>query len=305
MNRRIFLKQAGISSLILSTSAHELWALTGEPDIVQLTILHTNDVHSRIEAFPMDGSKNQGLGGTAKRASLIKKIRKEQKNVILLDAGDIFQGTPYFNFYLGEVEMKVMSAMGYDAGTIGNHDFDAGVEGLVRQLPHAEFPLLIANYNLTDSLLNGKTKEYKIFVKSGIRIGVFGVGIDVKGLVPKELCEGVVYQDPVQKAQQMATFLKNDEKCDYVICLSHLGYKYNENKVSDTVMAAETSDIDLIIGGHTHTFLNEPVAAANKSGKVVHITQVGWAGIMLGRIDVFFERNRKGKCITCKNLVVS
>ncbi|MBK6566519.1 MAG: metallophosphatase [Saprospiraceae bacterium] len=305
MNRRIFLKQAGISSLILSTSAHELWALTGEPDIVQLTILHTNDVHSRIEAFPMDGSKNQGLGGTAKRASLIKKIRKEQKNVILLDAGDIFQGTPYFNFYLGEVEMKVMSAMGYDAGTIGNHDFDAGVEGLVRQLPHAEFPLLIANYNLTDSLLNGKTKEYKIFVKSGIRIGVFGVGIDVKGLVPKELCEGVVYQDPVQKAQQMATFLKNDEKCDYVICLSHLGYKYNENKVSDTVMAAETSDIDLIIGGHTHTFLNEPVAAANKSGKVVHITQVGWAGIILGRIDVFFERNRKGKCITCKNLVVS
>ncbi|MBK6362926.1 MAG: metallophosphatase [Saprospiraceae bacterium] len=305
MNRRIFLKQAGISSLILSTSAHELWALTGEPDIVQLTILHTNDVHSRIEAFPMDGSKNQGLGGTAKRASLIKKIRKEQKNVILLDAGDIFQGTPYFNFYLGEVEMKVMSAMGYDAGTIGNHDFDAGVEGLVRQLPHAEFPLLIANYNLSDSLLNGKTKEYKIFVKSGIRIGVFGVGIDVKGLVPKELCEGVVYQDPVQKAQQMATFLKNDEKCDYVICLSHLGYKYNENKVSDTVMAAETSDIDLIIGGHTHTFLNEPVAAANKSGKVVHITQVGWAGIILGRIDVFFERNRKGKCITCKNLVVS
>ncbi|MBK6783556.1 MAG: metallophosphatase [Saprospiraceae bacterium] len=305
MNRRIFLKQAGISSLILSTSAHELWALTGEPDIVQLTILHTNDVHSRIEAFPMDGSKNQGLGGTAKRASLIKKIRKEQKNVILLDAGDIFQGTPYFNFYLGEVEMKVMSAMGYDAGTIGNHDFDAGVEGLVRQLPHAEFPLLIANYNLTDSLLNGKTKEYKIFVKSGIRIGVFGIGIDTKGLVPKELCEGVVYQDPVQKAQQMATFLKNDEKCDYVICLSHLGYKYNENKVSDTVMAAETSDIDLIIGGHTHTFLNEPVAAANKSGKVVHITQVGWAGIILGRIDVFFERNRKGKCITCKNLVVS
>ena len=159
MNRRIFLKQAGISSLILSTSAHELWALTGEPDIVQLTILHTNDVHSRIEAFPMDGSKNQGLGGTAKRASLIKKIRKEQKNVILLDAGDIFQGTPYFNFYLGEVEMKGMSAMGYDAGTIGNHDFDAGVEGLVRQLPHAEFPLLISNYNLSDSLLNGKTKE--------------------------------------------------------------------------------------------------------------------------------------------------
>jgi 5'-nucleotidase len=304
MNRRIFLKQAGISSLILSTSAHELWALAGEPDIVQLTILHTNDVHSRIEAFPMDGSKNQGLGGAAKRASLIKKIRKEQKNVLLLDAGDIFQGTPYFNFYLGEVEMKVMSAMGYDAGTIGNHDFDAGVEGLVRQLPNADFPLLISNYNLTDSLLNGKTKEYTIFVKSGIRIGVFGVGIDVKGLVPKELCEGVLYEDPIQKAQQMATFLKNEEKCDYVICLSHLGYKYNENKVSDTVMAAETSDIDLIIGGHTHTFLNEPVAASNKIGKVVHITQVGWAGIVLGRIDVFFERNRKGKCITCKNLVV-
>lgn len=305
MNRRIFIQQAGISSLLLSSGAHELYALVGKPEIVQLTILHTNDVHSRVEPFPMDGSRNQGLGGAAKRATLIKKVREEQKNVLLLDAGDIFQGTPYFNFYNGELEMKLMSAMGYDAATIGNHDFDAGVEGLVKQLPHANFPLIVSNYDMKDTLLKGRTKEYKIFEKSGIRIGVFGLGIELEGLVPKALYQDIVYLDPIEKAKQVSQLLKNEEKCDFVICLSHLGYKYNENKVSDTILAAETSDIDLIIGGHTHSFLNEPIKAANKTGKPVFIAQVGWAGIILGRIDVFFERNRKGSCITCKNMVVS
>lgn len=304
MQRRTFLRQAGITGLVLAGGAHELLAFGAKPDLVKLTILHTNDVHSRIEPFPMDGSRNQGLGGAAKRATLIKKIREQEKNVLLLDAGDIFQGTPYFNFFLGELEMKLMTAMGYDAATIGNHDFDAGIEGLVRQMPHAKFPFLNANYDMKDTLLKGRTKEYEVFEKSGIRIGVFGIGIELQGLVPKDLYQDIVYMDPVSNAQRVATFLKNEQKCDFVICLSHLGYKYKENKISDTVLAAETTDIDLIIGGHTHTFLNEAVQEKNKNGKPVVIAQAGWAGILLGRIDVVFERNRGGKCITCKNMYV-
>ncbi|MFZ1704278.1 MAG: metallophosphoesterase [Saprospiraceae bacterium] len=304
MNRRIFIKQTGLASLLISTGAYELYAFAGKPEIVQLTILHTNDVHSRVEPFPMDGSRNQGLGGAAKRATLIKKIRKEQKNVLLLDAGDIFQGTPYFNFYGGEIEMKLMSSMGYDASTLGNHDFDNGLEGLVKQLPHATFPLLNANYNMKDSLLNGQTQEFKIFHKSGIKIGVFGIGIELEGLVPKAMYQDIEYQDPVQHAQRVATHLKEEEKCDYIICLSHLGYKYDGSKISDTSLAGATKNIDLIIGGHTHTFLNEPTKTTNMDGAPVFISQVGWAGIVLGRIDVFFERNRKGHCVTCKNLTV-
>jgi 5'-nucleotidase len=304
INRRTFIRQAGLSATFLTSGGMDLLALAGQPEMVKITILHTNDVHSRVDPFPMDGSRNQGLGGAAKRATLIKKIREQEKNVLLLDAGDIFQGTPYFNFYQGEVEMKLMTAMGYDAATLGNHDFDAGIEGLVRQMPHADFSFLNANYDVKNTLLNGKIKEYQIFTKSGIRIGVFGLGIDPDGLIPKALCQDVVYLDPVKKAEEIANRLKNEEKCDFVICLSHLGYKYNENKVSDTILAAETTGIDLIIGGHTHTFLNEPVQAKNKSGKPVAITQVGWAGIILGRVDVLFERNRKGKCMTCNNIYV-
>jgi 5'-nucleotidase len=304
MNRRKFIKNAGLTSMVVSSGMVELLALANKPEIVKLTILHTNDVHSRIEPFPMDGSRNQGLGGAAKRASLIKKIRAQEKNVLLLDAGDIFQGTPYFNFYHGELEMKLMSAMGYDAATLGNHDFDAGIEGFVRQMPHANFPFLNANYDMKDTLLHGKTKEYKVFHKSGIKVGVFGIGIELNGLVPKDLYQDIVYLDPVQNAQRVANVLKSEERCDFVICLSHLGYKYNENKVSDTILAAETTGIDLIIGGHTHTFLNEPVQVKNKEGKPLSITQVGWAGIILGRVDVLFERSRKNTCLTCNNLYV-
>jgi 5'-nucleotidase len=224
----------------------------------------------------------------------------------LLDAGDIFQGTPYFNFFGGELEMKLMTEMGYDAATIGNHDFDGGIDGLDRQLVYANFPLLVSNYNFDNTLLNGKTKEYKIFKKGGLKIGVFGVGIELEGLVPKSLYKETIYNDPLNAAQKWATMLKQDENCDYVICLSHLGYKYgpNENKISDRILAENSTNIDLIIGGHTHTFLKEPERLKNKDGNPVLVNQVGWAGIVLGRLDVYFERNKKGTCVTCKNLLV-
>lgn len=306
MDRRTFLRNTTYSGLILTTGAYPLLASADAPEITRLTILHTNDVHSRVEPFPMDGGKNEGLGGVAKRATLIKRIRAEQKNVLLLDAGDIFQGTPYFNFFGGEVEMKLMSEMGYDAATIGNHDFDGGIDGLERQLINANFPLLITNYNFDNTVLKDKTKKYKIFNKGGLKIGVFGIGIELNGLVPPSLYKDTVWSDPLVEAEKWGTYLRQEEKCDFVICLSHLGYKYgpDENKVSDRIIAENTTDIDLIIGGHTHTFLKEPERLKNKVGKPVLINQVGWAGIILGRLDVFFERNKKGTCITCKNLLV-
>jgi len=291
-DRRDFLKWGGAAAGLLAlTSPFEAFA---KDELVQLTILHTNDVHSRIEPFPMDGSRNQGLGGVARRASLIKKIRAEQKNVLLLDAGDIFQGTPYFNLFGGELEMKLMSDMGYDASTMGNHDFDNGIAGFVKQLPHAKFPFLVSNYDFANTELKGRTLPYKIFKKQGIKIGVFGLGLELAGMVDKKNYGDIVYQDPIAKGNEMASLLKNDHHCDLVICLSHLGYKYKEQKVSDQILAASTKNIDLIIGGHTHTFMKAPEDVKNLDGKVTTINQVGFAGINLGRLDYFFHKD-KGK----------
>ncbi len=305
MNRRNFIHTFGSGALLAGAGSFPLQALAAEPEILKLTILHTNDVHSRIEPFPMDGSRLQGLGGAARRATLIKQFRQEQEHVLLLDAGDIFQGTPYFNVYGGELEMKLMTQMGYDAATIGNHDFDAGIEGLEKQLPNADFPLINCNYDFSNTVLNEKVKPYQIFKKDHVKIGVLGIGIELNGLVPKALYKETQYLDPIANANKYAAILKNDKKCDFVICLSHLGYKYQDDKVSDIVLAKNSRDIDLIIGGHTHTFLDAPVVETNLQGKQVLINQVGWAGIVLGRLDVFFERNKKGKCVSCQNVLVN
>jgi len=232
------------------------------------------------------------LGGVAARAELINKIRQEQEHVLLLDAGDIFQGTPYFNIYKGEPEIKAMSAMNYDACTIGNHDFDAGMENLATQLTrHATFPMLVSNYDFAGTPMENKTMPYKIFKKGKIKIGVFGVSIEGKGLIPDTLFGATKYLDPLQKANEMAEKLKKDESCDMVICLSHLGYQHKEsNKVSDEILAKETRDIDLIIGGHTHTFFDNPITYKNKKGDDIVVNQVGWAGIVLGRLDIEFTR---------------
>lgn len=290
IDRRGFLQKSAASAALLALAAAPFDSF-GKDSTVQLTILHTNDVHSRIEPFPMDGSRNQGLGGVARRAALVKKIRAEQKNVLLLDAGDIFQGTPYFNLYGGEVEMTVMSEMGYDAATMGNHDFDNGLAGFAKQLPHATFPFLVSNYNFDNTELKGKTQPFKIFKKQGVKIGVFGLGIELFGIVNKKNYGDTVYLDPVAKANEMASQLKNEHHCDLVICLSHLGYKYKEDKVSDQILAKSTRNIDLIIGGHTHTFMKVPEDIMNLDGKITTVNQVGFAGINLGRLDYFFNRD--------------
>lgn len=288
-NRRDFLRYLfGASFMLTGLDALPREQLS-KKGIRKLTILYTNDQHSRIEPFPLNDPKYPNQGGFARRAALIKKIRSEEKNILLLDAGDIFQGTPYFNYYSGELEYKLMTQMGYDATTLGNHDFDLGIESIVKQMPHAGFAFVNANYNFKDTLLNGKIKPYKIFYKDGIKIGVFGLGIELAGLVDKKNYSDTKYLDPIEEAKKISTVLKKEEKCDYVICLSHLGYSYPVKKVSDMDLSAQTSHIDLIIGGHTHTFLDEPKQLINADKKPVFVTQVGWAGIWLGRLDVYFS----------------
>jgi 5'-nucleotidase len=297
LNRREFLRRTILGSgAIIAFSALPKDVLAAlNDDFIKLTILHTNDVHSRIEPFPDNDPKYPGLGGFARRAALIKQIRSEEKNVLLFDAGDIWQGTPYFNMYKGELEFKLMSEMKYDAATIGNHDLDNGIEGLVKQLPHAYFPFINCNYDFSDTAMNGKTIPYKIFNKEDLKIGVFGLGIELKGLVDKKNYGNTIYLDPVKKAAEMAHLLKKDINCDLVICLSHLGDRYEDKKVSDAVIARQSKNIDLFISGHTHRFMDKPLSIMNSDGKEVLIVQAGFGGIRLGRMDYFFSRNKNKK----------
>ena len=289
MKRRTFLKQTAAVGALAGVGSFGLYSFSPEEKRKHITILHTNDVHSHIEPFEPTDARFPNQGGVARRYTLINNIRKENPNTLLLDAGDIFQGTPYFNFYGGELEFKLMSKIGYDAATIGNHDFDNGIDGLYAQLPHAEFNFLSANYDFSNTILDGHTQPYKVFIKDGIRIGVFGLGIELDGLVNKNLYKETVYLDPVETAQEITGKLKNEERCDLVICLSHLGYHYRNDKISDLKLASLTKNIDLIIGGHTHSFLDKPTVQKNSEGKNMLINQVGWAGLRLGRIDFYLD----------------
>lgn len=255
-----------------------------------VTILHTNDVHSHIDPFPDSHSQFPAMGGVARRATLVEQIRKENPNTLLLDAGDIFQGTPYFNFYGGELEFKLMSMMHYDAATIGNHEFDNGIGGLLAQMPHAGFELLNANYDFSNTVMDGHVKPYSTYILDGIKVGVYGLGIKLEGLVTKELYQETVYLDPLEIALDMERKLKEEENCHVIVCLSHLGHAYREpNRPSDTSLAKATNYTDLIIGGHTHTFLEKPDVLYNKRERPVLINQVGCYGINLGRIDFYLD----------------
>jgi 5'-nucleotidase len=295
MNRRSFLKYTAIGSGMLAMQGSGLFANPAEgsnSDSTKLTILYTNDVHSRIDPFPDNHPKLGGLGGFARRSQLIKRVREEGNQVLLLDAGDIFQGTPYFNFYGGELEYKLMTDMGYDATTLGNHDFDNGIDGIVKQLPNAGFAFISTNYNCDDTPLSKVVLPYKIYQKGKLKVGIYGLGIDPAGLIDKKLFGGVRYMDPLAESLKIEKFLKLDKKCDLVICLSHLGHSYKENKISDLTLAPQLFYTDLIIGGHTHTFLDHPVELLTQKMTKILVTQVGWAGVILGRIDYVYNTGK-------------
>lgn len=294
MKRRNFIQKASAGTALVTLGSLGLQSFTSASKSTKITILHTNDVHSHIDTFGPEDGRNANKGGVARRASLVESIRNENPNTLLLDAGDIFQGTPYFNYYGGELEFKLMSKLKYDAATIGNHDFDNGIDGLYAQLPHAKFQFITANYDFSNTIMDTHTKPYKVFIKDGIKIGVYGLGVKLEGLVDPNMFKETKYLDPIEISQDMVRILKTEEDCDLVICLSHLGYYYknNPNRISDLNLAKATKDIDLIIGGHTHTFLPKPTIVKNIEGKNVLVNQVGCYGINLGRIDFYFDTDK-------------
>lgn len=304
MKRRDFIQKTVTTTALLSVGGFTLSSFSNL-ETKKLTILHTNDTHSHIDPFESTHSKYPGMGGVSKRAKVIEQIRAEEKNVLLLDAGDIFQGTPYFNYYGGELEFKLMSMLQYDVATMGNHDFDNGIDGFYAQLPHAKFDFVSANYDFKNTILHDIVKPYKIIIKDGIKIGIFGLGVELAGLVDKKLYKETVYNNPIEVATDIVKNLKEVEKCDVVICLSHLGYQYKNEpeKVSDLVLAQKTKNIDLIIGGHTHTFLDKPTLVKNLDDKDVIVNQVGCYGINLGRIDFYFTNEKKSNAVN-RNIII-
>ncbi|WP_299104563.1 metallophosphatase [uncultured Tenacibaculum sp.] len=289
MKRRNFIKQIGGASVLVAAGL-TLPSFIGN-NRRHITILHTNDTHSHIEPFDENHNRYANKGGVARRASLIDQIRRENPNTLLLDAGDIFQGTPYFNFFGGALEFKLMSMLKYDVATIGNHDFDNSIDGLYKQLPNAKFDFVSANYDFKNTVLDTHVKPYKIIVKDGVKIGIFGLGVELEGLVSKKMYKETAYLDPIEITQDITTELKDTQKCDLIICLSHLGYYYKNNpdKISDLNLAKATKNIDLIIGGHTHTFLPKPTIVKNIEGKNMLVNQVGAYGVNIGRVDFYFD----------------
>lgn len=283
---------------IIQTSAATAITLTGfglssfsSKKTKRITILHTNDTHSHLDTFPQTDAKFPNQGGAAKRATVFNKVKSENPHTLILDAGDMFQGTPYFNYYGGELEIKVMNMLQYDAGTLGNHEFDNGINSLAEQIQKAKFDIINANYDFKNTLMDGLSKPYKVFIKDGIKIGVFGLGIKLEGLVNKSEYGETIWNNPIEIAQDVTRILKEELKCDLIICLSHLGYKFGSNSqmISDLDLAAKTKNIDLIIGGHTHTFLEKPTIVLNAEQKEVIVNQVGCYGVRVGQIDFYFD----------------
>ena len=293
-NRRAFLKQVviGGSALSMGLFPKELFA-SGE--LLKLSVIHTNDMHCHFEPFPDSDAEYPGRGGLVRLASIVDKFRKENPNMLLLDAGDMFQGTPYFNYFKGDLIVKVMSRMGYDAGTLGNHEFDNGLGDILSALQFANFPIVTSNYDFSDTILAGKTKAYYTLKKAGLKVGIYGLGIEMEGLVSRSNYGKARYLDPLETALKMERKLKLEHNCDLVICLSHLGFSYEQSKISDTKLAPQTRFTDLFVGGHTHTFLEKPSVLKNADGNPVLVNQAGWAALEVGKIDFIFDRSGKLK----------
>lgn len=256
----------------------------GQKNIV---ILHTNDTHSRIEPISETDKTAPDKGGVERRAVFLDQVRKENKNVLLFDAGDFLQGTPYFNMFKGEVEVEAMNLLKYDAVTLGNHEFDYGMDVLESVAKSAKFPLISSNYDFSQTPLANLVRPYIIFNKDGVRIGVMAINIRPNGLIASANYNGMKYLDPVTTANNIAQQLKTQYKCDLVVCLSHLGY------TDDVNLARKTRNIDIIIGGHSHTYLKEPDVEKNLDNKNVLIHQTAGRGVFVGRIEVELEKIKK------------
>jgi 5'-nucleotidase len=309
ITRRGFLKASLAGGMVVTfpRSASQLlasptWSAISTPLLeiapgeTLVTILHTNDTHSQIDPLPANDKQYPDKGGVARRATLVRRVRKENPNTLLIDAGDVFQGTPYFNFYKGEVEYKAMSLIGYDVVTLGNHDFDNGVAALAAAMRFANFEFVSSNYDVEGTPIESRVKRYVVRVVGGVRVGLFGLGISPANLITPVNFKGVKYRDPVKAAREMVATLRGKERCTLVVCMSHLGYYQNprEDEIGDTQVASQVDGIDFIASGHTHTFMKQPVITKTPSGGNTIIFQVGRSGIYVGRVDL---KVRAGKVI--------
>ncbi|HYK19271.1 MAG TPA: metallophosphatase [Pyrinomonadaceae bacterium] len=288
INRRTFLATSAVFGATAIGFPRDLLKPSAAETVI--TILHTNDTHSQIDPLPPN-DKYAGKGGVARRATLVKRVRKENPNTLLIDAGDVLQGTPYFNFYKGEVEYKAMSAIGYDAGTLGNHEFDNGVEGLAAALKFANFDIVSANYDVKGTALEGRVKRYVVKTVAGIRVGLFGLGISPVALITPANFKGITYLDPVLTARDVIKKLREEERCTLVVAMSHLGY-HEDAKSGDSFVASQVDGIDFIASGHTHLFMDQPVTQTQPCGAKTLIFQVGKSGIYVGRIDFTFRTGK-------------
>lgn len=256
-----------------------------------IVILQTNDTHSQIYPFSknLSDKKKADRGGYLRRAVLIDEQRKQNPDLLLFDSGDFSQGSTYYTIFHGDVEIELMNKMGYDAATIGNHEFDFGLDNMARIFKMAHFPIVCSNYDFTGTPLEGIVKPYTVIKRNGVKIGVFGICPKLDGLVTKANYGAVKYNDPIATANEMAQLLKNKEKCDIVVCLSHLGWKTSDGDCSDDILVPKTSGIDLVLGGHTHTVLNPAVQLQNAEGKNVSVSQNGKSGLVMTRFDVHLK----------------
>ncbi|MDL2223402.1 metallophosphatase [Bacteroidales bacterium OttesenSCG-928-M11] len=254
-----------------------------------IVVLHVNDTHSRIEPTPESDPKFPNRGGMARINAIIEDVRSKNNIVFFFHCGDFVQGTPYFNVFKGKAEVDILNFMKLDAATIGNHEFDYGLNTLKDIVQQANFPFITTNLDFSQTALAGMTHKYILWVKEGIRIGVVGLSPEPEGLVAKVNYEGMKYLDPIVSANETADFLREEKDCDLIICLSHLGYFEKEEEMGDITLAKQTRNIDIILGGHTHTYLEEPVYIKNKDGKTVTISQVGERGLSVGRLDIKME----------------
>ncbi len=295
LTRRGFLKAGCACAALLAAKP----AFASKDNVV--TLLHTNDTHSRIE--PFEDGENKGKGGVARRAKLINDWRSAHPNTLLVDAGDIFQGTPYFNQFGGRVEFEAMSAMGYDLATYGNHDFDRGTEGLSEMLDFASFEFVSTTLTITNSKMRSRTAPYRILEVAGRRIGFFGLTVAFSGLVAEKNHRGVEWNDPLPAAQKAVQQLRQ-EKVSAVIAITHLGVQGAKSKIGDFQLAQQVKGIDVIIGGHSHTLLDKPLIATGPDNWQTAIVQVGHSGLHLGRVDLHFKDSSLA-AITCGTTAIA
>ena len=254
-----------------------------------LTILHTNDTHSCVMPLSVHlaDTLQAGRGGFLRRIAMLKEERRKDPGLLLFDSGDFCQGSPYYTLFKGDVESGLMNMMHYDAGTIGNHEFDFGLENMARVFKRLNFPIVCANYRFHECGLDKIVKPYVILKRNGLKIGVFGLSPRLDGLVDHKNYRSTEYLDPVKTAQETADLLKT-KHCDLVVCISHLGWE--EKGMGDQEVISHTRGIDLVLGGHSHTYFRQLRYVDNLDGKPVPDDQNGKSGIYIGKMKITLEK---------------